>query len=33
MNSKDESKYYKLLSSLKHIDKDSLVIDIGANIN
>ena len=32
MGNNDESKYYKLLSSLKHIDKDSLVIDIGANI-
>ena len=32
MENNNESKYYSLLANLKHIKKDSLVIDIGANI-
>ena len=28
----EEEKYYKLLGELKHINKDSIVIDLGANV-
>ena len=28
----EEEKYYKLLGGLKHINKDSIVIDLGANV-
>ena len=32
MKTNDEIKYYNLLGSLKHINKDSVVLDFGANI-
>ena len=32
MKTNEENKYYNLLGNLKHINKESVVLDLGANI-